>query len=72
MTYLFFFYSRHCGIEDPSWAELRHFVNFLNTQLSDCEASVFCSPEFEEDLPGFQLFVLRFMILMSKVFHKII
>ncbi|NWQ63751.1 RN213 ligase, partial [Neopipo cinnamomea] len=44
----------HCGIEDPSWAELRNFAWFLNVQLRDCEASVFCNPDFVGDaLKGF-------------------
>ncbi|CAI9613498.1 unnamed protein product, partial [Staurois parvus] len=32
----------YCGIVDPSWSELRNFAWFLNLQLRDCEASVFC------------------------------
>ncbi|NXL85083.1 RN213 ligase, partial [Alectura lathami] len=44
----------HCGIMDPSWSELRNFAWFLNIQLKDCEASVFCDPEFVQDtLQGF-------------------
>ena len=58
---------QYCGIPDPSWAELRHFVWFLNTQLQDTEKSTFCLPMMEEDLPGFRLFVVKFMIQMSKV-----
>jgi len=58
---------RHCGIENPSWSELKHFVNFLNVQLSACENSVFCSDMLAPDLPGFLNFVIQFMIQMSKV-----
>jgi len=58
---------RHCGIENPSWSELKHFVNFLNVQLSACEISVFCSEMLAPDLPGFINFVIQFMIQMSKV-----
>uniref|UniRef100_A0A3B4X7H2 RING-type E3 ubiquitin transferase n=1 Tax=Seriola lalandi dorsalis TaxID=1841481 RepID=A0A3B4X7H2_SERLL len=59
----------HCGIIDPSWAELRNFVCFLNLQLQDCENSVFCNFEFVGDtLRGFRNFVVEFMILMSKDF----
>ncbi|XP_034559632.1 E3 ubiquitin-protein ligase rnf213-alpha-like isoform X2 [Notolabrus celidotus] len=59
----------YCGIIDPSWAELRNFVWFLNFQLQDCENSVFCKSEFVEDtLQGFKNFVVEFMILMSKDF----
>ncbi|NXO26097.1 RN213 ligase, partial [Cisticola juncidis] len=44
----------HCGVVDPSWAELRNFACFLNVQLRDCEASVFCNPDFVGDtLSGF-------------------
>ncbi|PFX29705.1 E3 ubiquitin-protein ligase RNF213 [Stylophora pistillata] len=60
---------RHCGIENPSWAEIRHFVNFLNSQLQSCEESSFCNMELVGDtLEGFRSFVVRFMILMSRDF----
>ena len=53
---------------DPSWAELRHFVNFLNSQLQACEDSAFCNMELVGDtLEGFRSFVVEFMILMSRV-----
>ena len=59
---------RHCGIENPSWAEIRHFVNFLDSQLQACEESSFCNMELVGDtLEGFRSFVVRFMILMSRV-----
>ncbi|XP_052062680.1 E3 ubiquitin-protein ligase rnf213-alpha-like isoform X2 [Mytilus californianus] len=59
---------RHCGIRDPSWSELYHFVSFLNKQLQDFEVSAFCGPAAVEDLPGFSKFVLRFLIQMSRDF----
>uniref|UniRef100_A0A8C3ET01 RING-type E3 ubiquitin transferase n=1 Tax=Corvus moneduloides TaxID=1196302 RepID=A0A8C3ET01_CORMO len=59
----------HCGVVDPSWAELRNFTWFLNIQLRDCEASVFCNPNFVQDtLKGFKNFVVSFMILMARDF----
>ncbi|XP_058708338.1 E3 ubiquitin-protein ligase RNF213 isoform X2 [Poecile atricapillus] len=59
----------HCGVVDPSWAELRNFTWFLNIQLRDCEASVFCNPDFVQDtLNGFKNFVVGFMILMARDF----
>ncbi|KAJ8398812.1 hypothetical protein AAFF_G00420090 [Aldrovandia affinis] len=63
---MFFVY---CGMVDPSWAELRNFVWFLNLQLQDCETSVFCQADFVGDtLQGFKNFVVDFMILMAKDF----
>ncbi|XP_053396339.1 E3 ubiquitin-protein ligase rnf213-alpha-like isoform X2 [Mercenaria mercenaria] len=59
---------RHCGLEDPSWSELHHFVWFLNTQLVDFENNMFVSAAAAEDLPGFSKFVLRFLIQMSRDF----
>ncbi|KAL3881513.1 hypothetical protein ACJMK2_027945, partial [Sinanodonta woodiana] len=59
---------RHCGVPDPSWAELHHFVWFLNTQLRDFRESSFCSATVAEDLPGFSTFVLKFLIQMSRDF----
>ena len=62
------FSDRNCGIEDPSWSELRYFVNFLNSQLQACEESSFCNMDSVGDtLEGFRSFVVRFMILMSRV-----
>jgi len=58
---------RNCKIRDPSWSELRHFVNFLNVQLLSCEQSIFCSEFVAPDLPGFLNFVVQFMMQMSKV-----
>ncbi|XP_038597897.1 E3 ubiquitin-protein ligase RNF213 [Tachyglossus aculeatus] len=59
----------HCGVTDPSWAELGNFTRFLNVQLRDCEASVFCDPQFVGDtLVGFKHFVVTFMILMARDF----
>lgn len=59
----------YCGVSDPSWAELRNFVWFLNLQLEDCETSVFCNTAVTGDLlTGFKTFVVDFMILMAKDF----
>ncbi|XP_075760215.1 E3 ubiquitin-protein ligase RNF213 isoform X4 [Pelodiscus sinensis] len=59
----------HCGVIDPTWSELRNFAWFLNVQLRDCEASVFCNPAFIQDtLQGFKNFVVTFMVLMARDF----
>ena len=67
---------RNCGIPDPSWSEIRHFVSFLNSQLRDCEQSIFCDMTLMGavlagpdvlNLQGFRSFVARFMIQMSRV-----
>ena len=60
---------QHCGIDQPSWCELRNFVNFLNNQLSDCDNSNFCKTGLMgEDWRGFKSFVVKFMLQMSKDF----
>ncbi|KAH3728508.1 hypothetical protein DPMN_054465, partial [Dreissena polymorpha] len=59
---------RRCGVHNPSWSELHHFVWFLNTQLVDFEHNSFVSTAAAEDLPGFATFVLRFLMQMSKDF----
>ena len=60
---------QNCGIDQPSWCELRNFVNFLNNQLSDCDNSDFCkSGLMGEDWKGFKSFVVKFMLQMSKDF----
>ncbi|WAR16700.1 R213A-like protein, partial [Mya arenaria] len=61
---------RHCGIPNPSWAELHHFVWFLNTQLIGFENNIFVGEAAAKDLPGFGQFVLRFLIQMSKDFSN--
>ncbi|XP_069916285.1 E3 ubiquitin-protein ligase RNF213 isoform X2 [Oryctolagus cuniculus] len=59
----------HCGVADPSWAELQNFARFLNCQLRDCEASLFCDSGFTGDtLRGFKSFVVTFMIFMARDF----
>lgn len=59
----------HCGMQNPSWAELKNFSWFLNVQLKDCENSIFCDPVFLADqLPGFKGFIVKFMILMARDF----
>ncbi|XP_022806308.1 E3 ubiquitin-protein ligase rnf213-alpha-like [Stylophora pistillata] len=67
----------NCGIPDPSWSEIRHFVSFLNSQLRDCEQSFYCDMQLMRsilegpnvlNLKGFRSFVVRFMIQMSRDF----
>lgn len=59
----------NCGLEDPSWAELKHFTWFLNLQLRDCENSGFCDPNFFGSiLTGFKSFIVKFMIHMARDF----
>ncbi|XP_060599995.1 E3 ubiquitin-protein ligase RNF213-like [Ruditapes philippinarum] len=59
---------RYCGIKDPSWSEIHHFVWFLNTQLEAFEKNSFVGPAADQHLPGFGTFLLRFLILMSRDF----
>ena len=66
--YLNFLSHRQCGVHDPSWAELRHFVWFLDTQIKACEKSIFCNEDIVGDvMSGLKTFVVKFMIRMSKV-----
>lgn len=60
--------DRYCGVSDPSWSEIRHFVRFLDLQLMSCQESVYTRPEVVEDvLAGLKGFVVKFMIRMSRV-----
>ena len=57
-----------CGVKDPSWTEVKHFVTFLDIQLQTCERSCFCDETFVGDvMRGFKSFVVKFMIRMSRV-----
>lgn len=59
----------YCGVANPSWSELWNFARFLNYQLTDCEASLFCDPRIVGDtLRGFKNFVVTFMIFMARDF----
>ena len=59
-----------CGVKDPSWMELNHFVQFLDIQLSSCEKSAFCNEDVVGDImSGLKTFVVTFMVRMSKVFQ---
>lgn len=66
-------FDRHCGISDPSWCELKHFIDFLNSQLQDCEESYYTNAANVDDqwmqgtMRGFKSFVVRFMVTMSRV-----
>ena len=59
----------HCCLQKPTWMELTHFASFLNAQLLSSETSIYCNAALmKEDLPGMKLFVIRFLIQMSKDF----
>ncbi|XP_077973940.1 E3 ubiquitin-protein ligase rnf213-alpha-like isoform X3 [Styela clava] len=58
---------RHCGMNNPSWGQMKHFVSFLNTQLVSCEESVFCQM-MEHELKGLKNLAVKFMIRMSQDF----
>lgn len=65
---MFYRHFGDCGVADPSWMELKHFLNFLNAQFEDCEKSTFCNVKHIRcELPGFKAFVVKFMLKMSKV-----
>ena len=62
------FFCSKCGVQDPSWSEIHHFVNFLDIQLQACEASVFLNQKAAGDiLSGIKGFIVKFMIRMSRV-----
>ena len=66
---IFFPSHSNCGIRDPSWCEIRHFIKFLDIQLQACEASVFCDETLIGDImSGLKSFVVKFMIRMSRDF----
>jgi len=63
---------RHCGLRDPTWSELRHYVYFLSNQLEKVEKSPYCSLDCADILPGFRTFVIKFMIVMAQVMYILI
>ena len=61
-TYYNGYYYRHSNVFTPTWKEVRHFVWFLNMQLSACEQS-----NIIKRVPGLRTFVVDFMTTMSRV-----
>ncbi|XP_057290514.1 E3 ubiquitin-protein ligase rnf213-alpha-like isoform X3 [Hydractinia symbiolongicarpus] len=59
---------KYCGVERPSWMELRNFVHFFNQQLLDSEKCIFTNPILSQDLRGFKAFVVKFLLEMAKDF----
>ncbi|XP_065678766.1 E3 ubiquitin-protein ligase rnf213-alpha isoform X3 [Hydra vulgaris] len=59
---------KYCGMQDPSWNEVRNFIHFFNSQLIDCEQSAFTSHHVVEDLRGFKIFVINFLLEMTQDF----
>jgi hypothetical protein len=58
-----------CPVKTPTWMELTHFASFLNVQLKSSENSIFCNTDLmKEDFPGMKIFVVNFLIQMSKDF----
>ena len=60
--WILFVYISHCGTPNPTWKEIRHFVWFLNHQLSACEQS-----NVIRTVKGLKEFTVKFMIDMSRV-----
>lgn len=68
-VHVFLSHCSNCGIRDPSWSEIRHFIEFLDIQLKSCEESVFCDEMLVGDvMSGLKSFVVKFMIRMSRDF----
>eukprot|EP00392_Amoebophrya_sp_AT5.2_P001285 g1287.t1 len=62
---------KHCGVEEPTWAQLTTFVDFLEKQLRLCDQSSFtgaAAADVDGGLAGFRPFVVRFMVQMSRDF----
>ena len=59
---------RACPITDPTYSELHNFTRFLNVQLEECEASVFCSLQEDWTNLRFKNLVVKFLILMTQDF----
>lgn len=61
-------FVRACGVQNPSWLEIRNFVMFLNIQLHSCQNSELCNVNSaSEGMKGLKGFVVKFMIRMSRV-----
>ena len=69
VSFLIIICYSYCGLKDPSWSEINHFIKFLDVQLQSCELSVFCDSKLTGDIfSGLKGFVVKFMIRMSRDF----
>ena len=60
----------YCGVANPSWSVLRHFIEFLRVQLQSCQGSGYISLKDDDGgvvLAGLKCFVVKFMLRMSRV-----
>ena len=61
-------FSSSCGLHDPSWAKIRHFVEFLNIQLLSCDGSLFSDEAFVGDvMPGLKGVVVKLYVMVNKL-----
>ncbi len=65
LVYLIDYGFSEDSLSDPSWTEVQYFINLLNEQLTCSEESVFC-----QEFDGLKAFVVKFMIIMSKVYTR--
>jgi len=59
---------RYCGVLNPSWYEISHFVRFLNIQLHSSETSHY----LKKTVTGLKTFVVKFLVRMSKVIMNVL
>ena len=59
----------NCGVDNPSWSELNHFITFFSNQMSACDNSDFYQTMSDEKgWGGFKSFIVKYMISMSRDF----
>ena len=59
----------NCGVKNPSWSELNHFITFFSNQMSACDKSDFYRTlSVEGGWEGFKPFIVKYMIIMSRDF----
>ena len=59
----------NCGVENPSWSELNHFITFFSNQMLACDQSDFYRALSDDrGWEGFKSFIVKYMVIMSRDF----
>ena len=59
----------NCGVDNPSWSELNHFITFFSNQMFACDQSDFYRALSDDrGWEGFKSFIIKYMVNMSRDF----
>jgi len=62
---------RECGLNNPSWRELAHYIKFLSCQIENLEKNDYFGENFIDFIPGFRQFAIKSLLQMAKVIFQL-